>query len=215
MFGEEDVTYSPRKYTYQKRFERMKEFDRNIWTLSNYNYVIVGLGGLGYHITKLLAMTLYKFNVTLYDYDEYSEVNANRLDIPMEKVGLPKVIITKEEIERIRNRDITINAVVHKFICKKFDNTIIIDETDGNITQRDIYECAKKYGLPYLSMKYNGLDHGTLYWNAIPFVAKYDNGYERVPSLGSSAYYFAGYFVTNIILNYDKLNEKFIKTVTL
>ena len=166
----------------------------------NVAFYIVGVGGIGFHVAKSIAQTIYEASITLIDREYVEEENLNRFDIDPFYVGLPKVDATAQVIASLNPfiRVHTINADFREAktsITPNEKRSIIIDEVDSVATSKLIYEYARQMRIPYISMKYNGFDKGTLYVNEIGFDTGIDNPYEISPSAYFSASIFANILV--------------------
>lgn len=70
--------------------------------IHNKNYLIIGCGGVGYWSAKFLAMSGMAQTITLIDGDRWERSNLNRVDLPENVIGKPKVNVTKEKINSLR-----------------------------------------------------------------------------------------------------------------
>jgi len=118
--------------------------------------VVVGCGGIGFHVAKLLAMSgvteLYAF-----DPDTLEESNLNRLDLTTDFVGRNKADIVKEVTKSLRPE---MNVKVFPFPMK--DHTYpkgvdwVIDCTDNHDAQIENQRMADAYGAKYVKAGYDG-----------------------------------------------------------
>lgn len=64
--------------------------------------IIVGCGGIGFHIAKQIALADLAREMYLYDHDAVEATNLNRLDIPSGYLDINKAVMTAAEIARYR-----------------------------------------------------------------------------------------------------------------
>ena len=78
-------------------YQRQEELKLN----QDQTVTVVGCGGIGYWVAKILAMSGIG-KIVLYDPDTLEEHNLNRLDIPYSYLGKNKADVTKVAILGIR-----------------------------------------------------------------------------------------------------------------
>ena len=117
---------------------------------------VVGCGGVGYWVAKFLAMSGVN-NFKLFDPDTLEIHNLNRLDLPLVVLGKNKAEITKMAIKEIRPEAQVVSLPFPfkgDFLPEKFD--IIVDCTDKIESQKVVHDHAKKSGIKYVKVGYDG-----------------------------------------------------------
>ena len=193
---------------FSKKFDRVQRlpiFEKiNAW--SEFEFVIVGIGGIGFHVAKAIAQTLKEPRIVLIDREMLEEENLNRFDVDVAWVGTPKVDVASQIIATLNPgaKITTYNADFREVKEALYANSfsVIIDEVDSASVSREIYEYAKNRSAIYVSMKYNGFDKATLYVNEIGFDTGLDNPYEIFPSSYFSAVIFANLLVYYLFSHY-------------
>jgi tRNA A37 threonylcarbamoyladenosine dehydratase len=146
---------------------------------SSQSLCIVGCGGVGYWVAKYAAMsgitTLY-----LYDDDTFEEHNLNRIDLPIDVIGKNKAQVTKAIINEIRPL-----ATVYSFPFKLNDRNLmkadwLVDCTDRISSQTINQELAKRNGMKYVKVGYDGV-HITIS-NVVAEWGEDVDGYTIIPS---------------------------------
>ena len=188
---------------YEKRYDRISRlpFFNQLQTWEDRLFLVVGVGGLGFHIVKALAMSLHKPRFVLIDNDTLNEENLNRFDIDIDYLYKPKVDVAEDIILKINplasvekhNADI-------RDLSLSISGAVIIDETDRGSLCNIIRN--KLYNNIYTAIKYNGYDQGTVYINKCGINVDDDDPYRVMPSFYSSAVYFASAFVA-FLLSHD------------
>lgn len=161
---------------------------------------VVGCGGIGYWVAKILAMSgigkLY-----LYDPDTLEEHNLNRLDIPYKYIGKNKADVTKVAILGIREE-----AIVYAYpfpfgdLAEKSD--WVIDCTDKAKAQLENQDLAKKIGAKYCKAGYDGENFGI--HNSVAEWGEDGEGYTIVPSWSVPAMIVAALAVAKVMKYDDK-----------
>lgn len=169
--------------------------------------IIIGVGGVGWHTAKGLAMAGVE-NIVMYDDDIVEIHNLPRLDVPMSCLGKNKAGLLKAFIDQMRDDTDDIvsypfrfNPDVHPGIC---DYDWLIDCTDNHESQLNNQQFALDNGIKYVKVGYNG-SHITVSNS----VAEWDtgdtpDGYTIVPSFISPAIIVAGIAVNKVLTNSDK-----------
>ncbi len=142
---------------------------------------VVGCGGIGYWVAKILAMSGIG-KIVLYDPDTLEEHNLNRLDIPMRYIGKNKADVTKLAIQGIREECISY-AFPFPFNDMGEKTDWVIDCTDSAKAQIENQALAKKMGAKYFKAGYDGENFGI--HNAVAEWSTDDDeegGYTIVPS---------------------------------
>ena len=223
VFGLETQTQNQNVIDLSKKFDRVKRLPifENIDNWKGFKFVIVGIGGIGFHVAKSLAQTLPIGHMILVDKETLEEENLNRFDVDPLYVGLPKVDVAAQIISAL-NPYVSVDTYNGDFREVKDEIslntlTVVIDEVDSAVISRFIYEAAKEKSAIYISMKYNGFDKGTLYVNEIGFDSGLDNPYEIIPSAFFAASIFANILVYFLMSHDpDKIREmKLIKNISL
>ena len=208
---------------FSKKFDRVQRLpiSEKINAWSEFEFVIVGIGGIGFHVAKAIAQTLGEPRLTLIDREMLEEENLNRFDVDVTWVGTQKVDVASQIIAMLNlsAKITTYNADFREVKDTLYANSysVIIDEVDSASMSREIYEFAKKKEAIYVSMKYNGFDRATLYVNEIGFDTGLDNPYEIFPSAYFSAVIFANLLVYYLFSHYpDEIRDThMIKNIRL
>jgi len=187
---------------YFKRYDRISRlpFFTQLQTWEDKVFVVIGVGGLGFHVVKALAMSLRKPHFILIDNDIVQEENLNRFDVDIDYLGKSKVDVAEDIILKINPL-----ASVEKHNADIRDlnfgitGAIVIDETD-RVSLCDIIRQKFKHNI-YTAIKYDGAFEGTIYINTCGINID-DNPYRVMPSFYSSAVYFANAFVA-FLLSHD------------
>ena len=208
---------------FSKKFDRVSRLPiyEMISAWGNYEFVIVGIGGIGFHVAKAIAQTLDEPRLILVDREMLEEENLNRFDVDVSWVGTPKVDVASQIIAMLNPsaKITTYNADFRdvKNNLNADSYTVIIDEVDSASVSREIYDYAKSRRTIYVSMKYNGFDRATLYVNEIGFDTGLDNPYEIFPSAYFSAVIFANLLAYYLFSHYpgEIYEMKLIKNISL
>lgn len=118
--------------------------------------LVVGAGGIGFHVAKLLAMSGVE-ELYVFDPDTLEESNLNRLDVTTEYVGKNKADIVKTIIKQLRP-----DARVKVFPFPLKDHTYprgvdwVIDCTDNHASQLENQRMADENGAKYTKSGYDG-----------------------------------------------------------
>jgi hypothetical protein len=203
---------------YEKRYDRISRlpFFNQLQTWEDKLFMIIGIGGLGFHIVKALAMSLRRPRFILIDNDTVQEENLNRFDVDIDYLSKPKVDVAEDIILKINplasvekhNADI-------RDLSLSISGTVIIDETDrGSLC--DIIR-NKFYNNIYTAVKYDGAFEGTIYINKCGITVDDDDPYRVMPSFYSSAVYFANAFVAFLLSHdfEDIASKSMMKNITL
>lgn len=179
-------------------YERQEQFELNTDIIP----VIIGCGGVGFHVAKMLAMAGVE-NIVLFDNDQIEEHNLNRLDLPLSCIGMNKTEAVRLLVSQMRP-DCKIHAFGYKFNPDVLDTlsvepTHIIDCTDVHAVQLNNQAFARNKGLEYMKVGYD-FRHVTIA-NAI---AEWDaadtpDGYQIIPSYCVPAMVVAGLAVNKIL----------------
>lgn len=123
---------------------------------SNIKVLVIGCGGIGFHVAKLLAMSGIE-DLFVFDPDTLEESNLNRIDITIDYIGHNKADIVKEIIRSIRPE---IRCKAFPFPLK--DHTYpkgvdwVIDCTDNYASQIENQRMADENGAKYCKSGYDG-----------------------------------------------------------
>jgi hypothetical protein len=119
--------------------------------------VCIGAGGIGFHVTKMLAMSGIK-NLFVFDTDIFEEHNLNRIDCPTDCIGMNKADAIKMFVEQMRP-DCYIKAFPYQF-SPSFVNMAeidwIVDCTDVFEAQLKHQGFADQYKVKYQKAGYDG-----------------------------------------------------------
>jgi molybdopterin/thiamine biosynthesis adenylyltransferase len=160
---------------------------------------VVGCGGIGYWVAKILAMSGIG-KIILYDPDTIEEHNLNRLDIPYRYIGKNKADVTKVAIQGIRE-----DCICYSFpfpfgdLAEKTD--WVIDCTDKAKAQSENQEIADKIGAKYFKAGYDGENFGI--HNRVAEFGEDGEGYTIVPSWAVPAMLVAALAVAKV-MKYEK-----------
>jgi molybdopterin/thiamine biosynthesis adenylyltransferase len=118
--------------------------------------LIVGAGGIGFHVSKLLAMSGIK-EMYVFDPDTLEESNLNRLDVTVDYIGKNKADIVKTIVKQLRP-----NSRVKSYPFPLKDHTFpkgvdwVIDCTDNHQSQLENQRMADENGAKYVKSGYDG-----------------------------------------------------------
>ncbi len=182
-------------------YDRQDTLDLN----TDVKVVIVGVGGVGWHVAKGLAMAGVN-DITMFDDDIVEIHNLPRLDVPMSMLGKNKATLLKQFIDQMRP-DNNVVGFPFKFnpdVCDIEDFDYLIDCTDSHSVQLNNQTYAHEHGLKYIKVGYNGF-HITI----SNTVAEWDtgetpDGYTIIPSFISPAIIVAGMAINIILTNTSK-----------
>lgn len=146
------------------RFSRLLELDNiskdNIKLASNKRVLIIGVGGVGQHVSTYLV-TNGVSNLTIVDFDKVEISNLNRQILLTESdLGKSKVDVVKAALEA-RNKDSHIDSLNLKIddnnisdIIKGFD--LVVDAVDNWATKLVIARGCKESNIPYMHIGVDG-----------------------------------------------------------
>lgn len=140
---------------------------------------IVGAGGIGFWAAKFAAMSGIE-KIFIFDPDTIEEHNLNRLDLPIEVLGMNKAQVIKTVINRIRPNA---SIIAYPFILQEhtFTKTSwLVDCTDKTKSQEANQAIAKKFGVRYVKAGYDG-EHMTIA-NTVAEWGEAVDGYTITPS---------------------------------
>lgn len=177
-------------------YDRQKTLQLN----QNQSVTVVGCGGIGYWVAKLLAMSGIK-KLILFDPDTLEEHNRNRLDVPVRLIGKNKADIAKMAIESLRD-DCVVYSFPFKFNDLSDKTDWIVDCTDVSKSQMEVQEIAKKKGSRYFKAGYDGENFGI--HNNVAEWGESTDGYTVVPSWSVPAIIVASLAVAKIMKYYTK-----------
>ena len=126
--------------------------------------IIVGLGGVGFHVALQAAMVGVK-DMCLLDFDEIGEENRNRLYAPPREVGQLKTVVARRLIEILVPNSVGLideyaRLANHHGCAKEHD--AIIDCTDNILAQIETHAYAVSRGIRYIRAGYDGGFHVTV-----------------------------------------------------
>jgi threonine dehydrogenase-like Zn-dependent dehydrogenase len=177
-------------------YDRQKTLQLN----QNQTVTVIGCGGIGYWVAKLLAMSGIK-KIILFDPDTLEDHNRNRLDVPVRFVGKNKTDIAKMAIESIRD-DCMVYAFPFKYNDLADITDWVVDCTDNVKSQTENQFIAKKKGSRYFKAGYDGENFGI--HNSVAEWGESNNGYTVVPSWSVPAIIIASLAVAKVMKYPDK-----------
>ena len=186
-------------------YNRQEKFELNTDIVP----VIIGVGGVGFHVAKMLAMAGVE-NIIMFDMDIIEEHNLSRLDLPLTSIGMNKTDAIKMLIEQMRP-DCKVTGYGFKFNPQILDTltvdiTHIIDCTDVHAVQLDNQAFAKNKGYKYMKIGYDfthiTIGNSIAEWDANPDGTQ--DGYTVIPSYVVTATLVAGLAVNKILTGSDK-----------
>ena len=148
------------------RYDRLLELSsfskEDLNTLHSKKVLIIGVGGVGQHVSAYLITNGIKY-LTILDFDKVEISNLNRQILLTEKdIGKSKVEVVKEALNT-KNKDAHIKAInakldlsnVSEIITNKYD--IVVDALDNWESKFIISdECHKKH-IPHLHVGVDGM----------------------------------------------------------
>lgn len=179
------------------RQDRIEGINREIKVL------VVGAGGIGFHVAKILAMCgVQELNV--FDPDTLEESNLNRLDLTPDYIGMNKADIVKQVVKGLRPqtkvRPMPFPLKEHTY-PKGVD--WVIDCTDSHKSQIENQRLADLYGAKYLKAGYDGermsLNDRVAQWDA----GETEDGYSVTPSWAVPAIMIAALAVGKVMKYHD------------
>lgn len=183
-------------------YSRQETLDLDV----NIKVIVVGVGGVGWHVAKGLAMAGVN-DMVLFDDDIIEIHNLTRLDVPVSVLGKNKSSLLSDYISQMRP-DLNIEGFPFKFnpglIVEPSSYDYLIDCTDSHESQLNNQEFAKNNNIKYMKVGYNG-SHITISNS----VAEWDtgdtpDGYTIVPSFISPAIIVAGLAINTILTKSSK-----------
>jgi len=178
-------------------YDRQEAFNLN----TDITVSVVGCGGIGYWVAKLLAMSGVK-NLYLYDADVIEESNLNRLDLPMQTLGMNKAGVTKKVINQLRP-ECSVYVLPYRFKETLYSNSdYVVDCTDNFASQLEIQKIAKDKGAIYVKAGYDGT-HISIS-NSVAEWGESVDGYTVTPSWCVPAVTVAALTVAKIMKSWTK-----------
>jgi molybdopterin/thiamine biosynthesis adenylyltransferase len=118
--------------------------------------LIVGAGGIGFHVAKLLAMSGVE-EMYVFDPDIIEESNLNRLDITVDFIGKNKADVVRTVVKSLRE-DCNIKAMPFPIKEHTYPRGVdwVVDCTDKHKCQIEIEALAQKNGAKYCKIGYDG-----------------------------------------------------------
>lgn len=149
----------------------------------NQSVIIVGCGGIGFWVAKLLAMSGIK-KLRLFDPDVLEISNLNRIDMPTNFLNKNKADVVKFIIKELRpDCDvISFPFVLNEMNVKMLDDTYdwMIDCTDNFSSQETNQEIAKENNIRYMKAGYDGENFSI--HNEVAEWGEAEDGYTITPS---------------------------------
>ena len=185
-------------------YTRQETLDLN----TNIKVIVCGVGGIGWHVVKGLAMAGVD-NIMMFDDDTVEVHNLPRLDIPLDCLGKNKAQLLLQFIDQMRP-DNRITAFPFRFneaVCGDVSGVdYFIDCSDNHETQISNQEFARNNNLKYIKAGYNGthitIANAVAEWDIDPDGSP--DGYTIVPSFISPAIIVAGLTVNKVLTGSDK-----------
>ena len=169
--------------------------------------LVVGVGGIGWHVAKGFAMAGVD-DIVMFDDDIVEIHNMPRLDVPMSCLGKNKASLLKEFIDQMRpdNKVVAYPFKSNFDVMDVTDFDVLVDCTDNHASQVSHQEFAKENDLKYMKVGYNGnhitIANSVAMWDANPEVTQ--DGYTIIPSFISPAIIVAGLAINIILTDSDK-----------
>jgi len=178
-------------------YDRQEAFNLNV----DITVSVIGCGGIGYWVAKLLAMSGVE-KLYLYDADVIEETNLNRLDLPIQTLGMNKAGVVKKVINQLRPNCSTY-VLPYRFKETLYsDSDYIVDCTDNFASQLEIQEIAKNKGAIYVKAGYDGT-HISIS-NSVAEWGESVDGYTVTPSWCVPAITVAALTVAKILKSWEK-----------
>lgn len=172
---------------------------------SGISAAVVGLGGIGYWVSKFLAMSGIE-KLYLFDHDLIEAHNLNRLPFTSDDIGKNKAFAAKEQIVKLRPH-ISVYATPWKMNDTTYQNVDwVIDCTDNFESQLANQEIAMKNRAKYCKAGYDGMNFGI--HNEIAEWGDSPDGYQIIPSWVVPAVMVAALTVAKVM----KFEEKEVVT---
>lgn len=132
------------------RQDRIEGINRNLKIL------VVGAGGIGFHVAKMFAMSGIN-DIFCFDPDTLEESNLNRLDITTDYIGKNKADIAKTVCKELRP-DMNFKAFPFPLKDHTFPKGVdwVVDCTDKYECQLEHQRMAEQYGAKYVKSGYDG-----------------------------------------------------------
>ena len=171
---------------------------------TNQKVVLVGTGGIGFHVAKSLAMAGVN-DITVFDHDTIEVHNLSRLDVPYECLGKNKATLLKSLVDQMRPKN-NFKGVPYRFNSDVVDMTeidILIDCTDNHESQLRNQQIARDNDCIYIKVGYDSrhitIATSVAEWDTNPEGSQ--DGYQIIPSYISPAIIVAGLAVDMILNN--------------
>lgn len=171
---------------------------------NNIKVLVVGAGGIGFHVAKLLAMSGVK-ELYVFDPDTLEESNLNRLDLTLDYVGRNKADIVKDVVRQLRPDIEQIKAFPFPLKDHTYPKGVdwVIDCTDSHNSQIENQRMADANGAKYLKAGYDGermsLNDRVAQWDA----GDTEDGYRVTPSWSVPAIMIACLAVGKVMKYHD------------
>lgn len=166
---------------------------------TNLKVLVVGAGGIGFHVAKLLAMSGIK-ELYVFDPDVLEESNLNRLDVTVDYIGKNKSDIVKTIVKQLRP-DVKVKAFPFPLKDHTYPRNVdwVIDCTDNHKSQLENQRMADDNGAKYLKAGYDGermsLNDRVATWD----VGDTQDGYYTTPSWAVPAIMIAALAVGKVM----------------
>ena len=156
-------------------YDRQKTLNIN----SNQTIIVVGCGGIGFWVTKFLAMSGIE-KIYAFDNDVLEQHNLNRIDLPEKFIGKNKADAVKIVVNSIRP-ECSLYAMPFRFNdSHRLEADWLIDCTDKHASQIENQRIAKSLGIKYVKAGYDGEDFSI--HDSVAEWGESADGYRTVPS---------------------------------
>lgn len=168
-------------------------------------FAVVGCGGIGFHVAKMLAMAGVE-EIILFDPDNFEEHNLNRIDLTEEAIGKNKAETTEEVLCEIRPLCYPTGYPfeMKEHIISKENVDWIIDCTDKFESQQKNMEIAKNINARYVKAGYNGFSMSISNTIGSWDTGNTPDGYTIVPSFVVPAVTVAALVVGKVLKYQDR-----------
>ena len=172
---------------------------------SDVSVTVVGCGGVGFWVCKMLAMSGIK-KIRAYDPDVLEDSNLNRIDVSYDFIGRNKADITKFVVKNLRP-ECDIKTFPYKLNDMHImDTDWLVDCTDNMESQVENMKIAEENRMKFMKVGYDG-EHISIN-DKVATWGENDDGYRIVPSWVVPANIIASLAVAKIM----KYNNKEIST---
>ena len=167
--------------------------------------LVVGCGGIGFHVAKLLAMSGVE-DLFVFDPDTLETSNLNRLDLTPDFIGKNKADIVRTVVKSLRE-DCNIKAMPFPLKEHTYPKGVdwVIDCTDNHKSQVENEKMAHKNGAKFMKAGYDGermaLNNKVAQWDTNDDDVV---GYRTTPSWAVPAIIIAALAVGKVLKYHDR-----------